>query len=381
MKKAANKKKVLTKELLLILALCIPSCLYMRLVLESFPPAEDIPEFLLQLFLPLPMLLVAFYLQILIHEGGHLLFGLLTGYRFCSFRLFNFMLYHDGKKLRFGRYSLPGTSGQCLLEPPDLSPDGTMPYVLYNLGGVFLNAFTALLALIPALIWGGGTLWGIFCHFFVGLSLITVLSNVIPLVFNSLPNDGHNALTLGKRPELQQALWVQLKANACQTRGQRLQDLPEEWFALPDHDAMTHPLGAAIGDFRECLLLERRDFAGAEALIDQLLGDSTLALGPYKAMLQNDGIFLALLRGDKAKARAYVTPEQFTAMKQFKSLAFYRTRYAIELLLSGDEQTAKEIRWTFDKAAARWPYANDVAQEKAFMDMAEDMWKTYKAAK
>lgn len=111
------------------------------------------------------------------------------------------------------------------------------------------------------------------------------------------------------------------------------------------------------------------------------MGDDSLTPGLYKPILQNDGIFSALLRGDMAKARAYITPEQFTVMKQFKSLAFYRTRYAIALLLDGDERTAGEIRRTFDKAAARWPYANDVVQEKAFMALAEGKWKTYKTAK
>ena len=36
--------------------------------------------------------LVTFILQIVLHEGGHLLFGLLSGYRFVSFRIFNWTL-------------------------------------------------------------------------------------------------------------------------------------------------------------------------------------------------------------------------------------------------------------------------------------------------
>ena len=36
--------------------------------------------------------LIAFILQIVLHEGGHLLFGLLSGYRFVSFRIFNWTL-------------------------------------------------------------------------------------------------------------------------------------------------------------------------------------------------------------------------------------------------------------------------------------------------
>ena len=36
------------------------------------------------------MLYAAILIQIIIHEGGHLVFGLLSGYKFSSFRIFNF---------------------------------------------------------------------------------------------------------------------------------------------------------------------------------------------------------------------------------------------------------------------------------------------------
>ena len=62
----------------------------------------------------------------LVHEAGHLVFGLLTGYGFCSFRIFSFMWVKDGEKLKLRRLSLAGTGGQCLMSPPDIK-DGKMP--------------------------------------------------------------------------------------------------------------------------------------------------------------------------------------------------------------------------------------------------------------
>ena len=43
--------------------------------------------------------LVGMYLQIAVHEAGHLVFGLLTGYRFCSYRLGSFMLIRENGRL------------------------------------------------------------------------------------------------------------------------------------------------------------------------------------------------------------------------------------------------------------------------------------------
>ena len=64
--------------------------------------------------------LVAFILQIVLHEGGHLLFGLLSGYRFVSFRIFNWTLIRQEGKFRLKRFGIAGTGGQCLMLPLSL---------------------------------------------------------------------------------------------------------------------------------------------------------------------------------------------------------------------------------------------------------------------
>jgi len=80
-------------------------------------------------------LFVTIYLDVFIHEAGHLLFGLLTGYKFSSFRVFSRLWMRDESgRLCMKRYKLPGTAGQCLMEPPELV-DGKMPTGLYNRGG------------------------------------------------------------------------------------------------------------------------------------------------------------------------------------------------------------------------------------------------------
>lgn len=84
----------------------------------------------------------AVWLQTILHEAGHLVFGLASGYRFVSFRIGSLMWQKDGGKLRFCRFQLAGTGGQCLMAPPDLT-DGKMPYKLYNLGGALMNLIAA----------------------------------------------------------------------------------------------------------------------------------------------------------------------------------------------------------------------------------------------
>ena len=103
---------------------------------------------------------LAAYLQIIFHEAGHLVCGLLSGYRFVSFRVGSITLLKDGNgKLRFKRFKLAGTGGQCLMAPPDNVPLDKIPTSLYNAGGVIANLLCAIVALLLLKYCGGMPLW------------------------------------------------------------------------------------------------------------------------------------------------------------------------------------------------------------------------------
>ena len=68
----------------------------------------------------------AMLIQLIIHEAGHLIFGLMTGYRFSSFRIANLMWVKLDGRIQCRKLHIAGTCGQCLMIPPDLK-DGKMP--------------------------------------------------------------------------------------------------------------------------------------------------------------------------------------------------------------------------------------------------------------
>lgn len=103
---------------------------------------RSLSERLLELGCSLIAIGGAVWLQTILHEAGHLVFGLASGYRFVSFRIGSLMWQKDGGKLRFCRFQLAGTGGQCLMAPPDLT-NGKMPCKLYNLGGALMNLIAA----------------------------------------------------------------------------------------------------------------------------------------------------------------------------------------------------------------------------------------------
>ena len=134
-------KQALSKAVMLILfAACGVYLGYYGAPAIDLLNAPDQPSILQFLIIAALLLGLAgsILLQFIIHEAGHLVFGLLSGYRFASFRIGNLMLIRQNGRIRLRRLSLPGTGGQCLLIPPDLK-NGRLPVVCYLMGNAILN--------------------------------------------------------------------------------------------------------------------------------------------------------------------------------------------------------------------------------------------------
>lgn len=110
-----------------------------------FNETLTIEKKLLFLILILIMFFLSNYLCAIIHESGHLIFGLISGFRFISFRIGSTIFLKDQKsnKIKKKKYFMAGTGGQCILDTP--KDETKKPFVLYNLGGVFLNLIFAVI--------------------------------------------------------------------------------------------------------------------------------------------------------------------------------------------------------------------------------------------
>ena len=66
----------------------------------------------------LVFLYLSWVLQVVIHEAGHLICGLLSGYTFSSFRIGSMMILKENGRFVTKRLKIAGTGGQCLMAPP-----------------------------------------------------------------------------------------------------------------------------------------------------------------------------------------------------------------------------------------------------------------------
>ena len=314
----------------------------------------------------------ALFFHIIVHEAGHLVFGLLTGYRFGSFRIASLLLLKENGKWKWKRLSIVGTGGQCLMAPPDIK-DGKMPLVLYNLGGSLINTLTSALFLLGYLIWSEIPLLSPLLLIFAAVGFIIALMNGIPLRMGTVDNDGYNAFALSKNKEATEAFWVQLKVAEQTAKGVRLRDMPDEWFAVPTDEAMKNSMVAVRGVFACNKLMDEEKFEQADALMAHLLEIESGMVGLHRSLLICDRIFAELIgenRGDVIGCM--LTKEQLAFMKAMKSYpSVIRTQYALALLSEKNPEKAETLKNELEKVARTYPYPHEIDSERELLRIAE----------
>ncbi|MBR5071163.1 MAG: hypothetical protein IKX27_04615 [Oscillospiraceae bacterium] len=333
---------------------------------------KDLGKYLIDIAGVLLLLLLAFFIQIIIHEAGHLVFGLMSGYRFSSFRVMSYMLKMENGRPVFKRLKLSGTAGQCIMIPPDLK-DGKLPYRLYNLGGALMNLIASALFLALSLLLRKAGLGYSYLIILAVVGIYVALTNAVP-VNTTVPNDGYNALFLGKDPNAVRSFWTQLKINQLSGEGVRVKDMPDEWFDVPEDADLGNYMTAYIAIARESRLMDKGEFGEAKELIDRLLADDVSVPTLQTALLLNDKAFLDLMENGKdADLSALEQKEIAAVLRQMKSFpSVLRTQYAVELLKNGDTGKAQEILDTFDRVAQTYPSQADIESERELMQTAKD---------
>ena len=321
----------------------------------------------------LVLLYLSWFLHIVIHEAGHLICGLLTGYSFSSFRIGSIMLLKENGKLVTKRLKIAGTGGQCLMAPPEMV-NGTFPVALYNLGGPVFNLVVSL-AFVPVLLGSpkGGYL-ALFSFMMVGVGIVCGISNGIPLRTKSVDNDGYNAISLRKNKDAMRAFWIQMKVNEQLRYGVRTKDMPDEWFQVPSDEAMKNSMVATIGVYAASRLIDQHRFNEAEALIVHILEIQTGMVAIHRNLLLCDLIYLELIgqnRSDRIDELYNKDLQKFIkSMKGFPSII--RMKYAYYLLAADDPDMAARLKSSFEKVAATYPYPNDINTERELIEIADD---------
>ena len=320
-------------------------------------------------------LVCSVFLEIILHEAGHMIFGLFSGYGFSSFRIGNLMLIRQEGKLRLRKLPIAGTGGQCIMSPPEFI-SGKIPVFWFNLGGVCFNLASAILFGVLFFLLPRMYFLSPFLFFAAILGLVFALLNGIPLHMGGLDNDGMNALSLGKNEKAMKGFWLQLRINEELSKGVRLKDMPEAWFPKPDWEDMENSMVACMAVFRANRLMDEHAFSEAESYMAQFLEIKSGIPGIYRALCACDRIFIDLLGEEPVLTEKLYTAQLKDFMKQMKTFpSVIRTRYVLALLWEKDLEEAKKWEEKFEKTACTYPYEADVAFERELLELAKQKEK------
>ena len=353
------------------------------LVCVGFLGTERIKEMSFPAFLgryvgAILLLIPAFYLQMILHETGHLVCGLLSGYRLSYFRIGGLTAVKEENGISWKKLKMPGTGGQCMMVPPEMV-NGEFPATLYNLGGVLANLVVSLVFFLLFLAVKEPRWLQIFFLWVVVAGIFMALTNGIPMETQDVPNDGFNAKNLGKDPAARKSFWVQLTANDLQVRGVRLKDMPAEWFMTPSREEMKNGMTAAMGVFSENRNMDEENYEAAKEEIEVLLGEDVSMAGIYRNFLILDRLFLKvrelLLKGeDPAKSEEPQLKEDLAfwnspEMRQYRKVmsnypAILRTEYVTARYLENDPERAEKAKQELMREDSSYPLKGETLSER-----------------
>ena len=308
-------------------------------------------------------------LQTVIHELGHLVFGLFSGYEFLSFRIGNHVWINVDGKIQYKRFSLAGTAGQCLMVPPMLK-DGNMPFKLYLWGGCIFNSLLALIAVGCSLL-STSVYVDTACYIIAFSGFIFTLQNGLPLNLQMISNDGFTIDTISENKEALHAYWLQMMVTAQLARGVALKDMPEEWFVEYSYDQLQNQMVAAAVYFKIIRMMSMHEFNDVEYEIENALQRNVGFAGVHKYMLQCELIYCRLLKGYVVDM--YITTEfkQFMQMMR-NNITVLRTQYVLNYQ---NKEVANRILQSFHSMANLHPYAIEAEDERELIRLFDEVMK------
>ncbi len=170
----------------------------------------------------------AFVASVIVHECGHWLGGILTGYRTVYICFFSFVFYKDASgKNRNARY--PGMVGQCIMAPKggkELKPDSLI------LDGPIMSIAVGLVAMIA--------MWVMRIEMIIFSSVLAGMFGMFNLVFgimNLIPrgtNDGANLKEVKKSDANRKAYNKVMEVYAHNIWGITYMEMSEELLKIPE---------------------------------------------------------------------------------------------------------------------------------------------------
>lgn len=273
-----------------------------------------------------------FYSHILIHEGGHLLAGLLSGYTFLLFRMGRFGLIKENQRFKLITYRMSGTLGQCLMYPPDTV---IKPFRLYLSGGVLGNLLASTAGLSAYVLFP--------TRYFILFSLI----GLVAAVTNGIPigyNDGKILSKLTKSETAQEQFFQQLRWNGDFIRYEKTySEVVTEDKIMNINQPVTEHFNIYTKLVEINSLLEQVKLEEAYRELGDLFSQRSYIITPYRVEILREYLFCLLLlnEGSSSLVNQIVNDPVFKEHLKIRQADVYRLKSVLAYYRENDRQEAR----------------------------------------
>ncbi|MGG7177467.1 M50 family metallopeptidase [Clostridium paraputrificum] len=331
---------------------------------------SDIPSLgLFEFILIFVTLFITFIIQVIIHEGGHLVFGLLSGYEFISFRVGSLTIVNDDGKLTIKKFKIQGTGGQCLMMPKN-EDYREIKYILFNLGGVFMNTVVSIASVAICITYSDNIILSIFLNMMIISGVIIIITNGIPMKVGGIPNDGYNALSIGKSDIIKYSFYIQLKINGLMYKGKRIKDMPIQWFQLKEGADYNNPLITPVKCIEAAYYHDKLDFDNAKKCYEDLLEVAPDIPKVYEYEIDCELLFYEIIGDRKHEVIERLYTEELK--KYIKATETHITKkrlmYAYYLIIERNMDKANKLLKEFEALKKTYPSKGEIANEVEVME-------------
>ena len=296
-------------------------------------------------------LLFFFFLGITIHELGHLVFGLTSGYTFNSLRVGSVELFKDGSKNKFN-LSRRFVLGQCVMIPS--ANEDEFKFIGYNLGGIIFSAIFCTIFSVMLLILDSNDLLSIVLSFGLFPNIFLLLYSAVPISFFGMPSDTLNAITASNSDDAKHGMYMMLRVEYELMNGKRYRDYDSNIFRINNEANLSNYFIAYI------LMLEAYRLIDLKLYSDAIVEYSKIDLeklpvaysGEIKASLM---FCYAIHDSNKKRLGELFEEKEIVTLLKSSGFSFSKCLAIYEYFIAGNKAEAEKWIDRAKKEASNYP--------------------------